>query len=64
MMTQDDDFNAKGQHDGEKSRDRDGFIDIAIDQVLGGTYNPPSNPDDKAAYDAGYKIASSHSPKK
>jgi len=47
------DWHPPGQHDREKSRE-DGWGDLVIGGGGSPHYNPPSDPDDKEEYDAGW----------
>ena len=55
------DWHAKGQQDREKARD-DGWVDLVIGGGGSPHYNPPDDPDDKEAYDAGWENAEYNPP--
>ena len=57
-MAEKKDWHAEGEKDREKSYTRSDCADIMADTIFGGSYNPPSDSDDKKEYDAGWDNAS------
>lgn len=48
------DWHSEGEKDAARDSSRNSFVDIVGDQIFGGSYNPPSNKNDKAEYQSGW----------